>query len=278
MPVDDGLIEQAMEALEVEAVRDLRSGGQKTVRLVRRGEQELVLKVISLGSSAPDALRRAQREVELLASLDDTHLVQAASELVELGDPVRGAAWLETYLEGDDLGDLLGSAWDWDATAAMASDVGAGLAALHAAKVVHRDLSANNIRRLSSGGYVVMDPGFARHTLRSDLTIGGQPGTPGFLSPEHLQVYSGAPTAASDIFCLGNLMFYALTGHLAIEVGSDVADYLARLTRVETGDLAALRPDLAPEQVALVRRCLHPQSARRPRNGDRFLQELEALA
>ena len=197
MPVDDGLIAQAMDALGVEPIRELRSGGQKTVRLVSRDEQELVLKVISLGSSSPDALRRAQREVELLAALDDAHLVRAASGLVELGDPVTGAAWLESYLDGDDLGDVLGNLWDWSPVAEMAADIGAGLAALHEAKVVHRDLSANNVRRLSAGGYVVMDPGFARHTVRSDLTVGGQPGTAGFLSPEHLQAYSGAPMPAS---------------------------------------------------------------------------------
>jgi hypothetical protein len=37
----------------------------------------------------------------------------------------------------------------------MALDVARGLAALHAVKVVHRDLSANNVRRLSPGGYGV---------------------------------------------------------------------------------------------------------------------------
>jgi eukaryotic-like serine/threonine-protein kinase len=278
MPVDDALVEQAMEALGVEPVRDLRSGGQKTVRLVRQGERELVLKVISLGSSSPDALRRAQREVELLANVDNEHVVKAASELVELGNPVTGAAWLENYLVGEDLGDLLGSPWEWDAVAAMARDVGTGLAALHAAKVVHRDLSANNVRRLASGQFVVMDPGYARHTLRSDITVGGQPGTAGFFSPEHLQAYSGAPMPASDIFCLGNLMFYALTGQLAIEVGTDPSDYLGRLSRAQIGDLAALRPDLTPDQVAFVERCLHPQPARRPRNGTRFLEALEALS
>jgi serine/threonine protein kinase len=276
MPVSDDLIAAAMGALNVVAVRELRSGGQKTVRLVRRAEQELVLKVISLGSSTPDALRRAQREVELLGRVSDPHLVQAASELVELGDPVTGAAWLEVYLEGEDLGDLLGNPWSWEDVVAMACDVGSGLAALHAAKVVHRDLSANNVRSLSRGGYVVMDPGFARHAVRSDMTVGGQPGTAGFLSPEHLHAFSGAPTPASDIFCLGNLMFYALTGRLAIEIGSDIADYLVRLSRVEIGNLALLRPDLTAEQLAFVLRCLHPQPARRPRNGARFLQTLQA--
>jgi serine/threonine-protein kinase len=272
--VDDLLIEKALAALDVEPVRELRSGGQKTVRLVRRDSEELVMKVISLGSSAPDALRRAQREVELLANLDDARVVRLASGLVQLGDPVEGVAWLEVFLDGEDLCDLIGAPWAWEDVVAMAGDVGAGLAALHSAKVVHRDLSANNVRRLTTAGYVVMDPGFARHTLRSDLTVGGQPGTAGFLSPEHLQSYSGAPTPASDVFCLGNLMFLALTGQLAIPIRGDIADYLARLSRVETEDLATLRPDLRSERVTFVRRCLHPQPARRPRNGQKFLEEL----
>jgi eukaryotic-like serine/threonine-protein kinase len=266
-----------MDELGVTDVRELRAGGQKTVRLVNRAGNELVMKVISLESGAPDTLRRAQREVELLQEINSNHAVKVASGLVELDDPIRGVAWLEEYLNGEDLSDLLGAAWDWNEAKAMALDVAEGLRELHAVDVVHRDLSANNVRRTSDGRYVVMDPGFARHTLRSGLTVGGQPGTPGFLSPEHLQSFSGVPMPASDVFCLGILVFYALTGQAPIPFTGDMSDYLTRLFRVEAHDVEDFRDDLGADVVVLVRRMLHPQPARRHRNGERLKEALEAL-
>jgi len=278
MPVDQALLDDAMAALDVTDVRELRPGGQKTVRLVERAGAELVMKVIALESGAPDALRRAQREVELLQQINNNHVVKVASDLVELDDPLRGVAWLEEYLDGDDLSDHLGPQWEWDATKGMALEIADGLGALHVVKVVHRDLSPNNIRRTADGRYVVMDPGFARHTLRSGLTVGGHPGTPGFLSPEHLQSFSGAPIPASDVFGVGILAFVALTGQQPIPYTGDVSDYLARLWRVEATDIETLRGDLSSECIALVRRMLHPQPARRPRNGARLIEALEAIA
>jgi eukaryotic-like serine/threonine-protein kinase len=123
-----------------------------------------------------------------------------------------------------------------------------------------------------------MDPGFARHILRTGLTVGGQPGTAGFLSPEHLQSYSGSPTPASDVFGLGILMFIALTGEFPIPMMGDEADYLRRVAEGETQDLALLRPDLTEPQVALVKRALHPQSARRYLTAEKFADALAALA
>jgi len=277
--VDGQLLQDAREALGVEIVRQLRGGAQKEVQLVRRGDEDFVLKVVSLDGAPPDALRRAEREVELLGSLDSPNVVQVASQLVELGDPVRGAAWLEEHLDGTDLGSLLFvRQWSWDETSTMGLHVARGLGAAHATNVVHRDLSANNVRCLSSGDFKVMDFGFARHTLRSGLTVAGQPGTPGYASPEHLHGYSGAPTAASDVFSAGILMFAALTGQLPIPYAGDDADYARRLLHVRHPDLAAMRPDLKPAQRALVRRCLHAQPARRYLNGSRLADALEALA
>jgi serine/threonine protein kinase len=276
--VDDALITEARAVLAVDDVQPLRGGAQKSVQLVSRGGQRLVMKVIALGSSSPDALSRAEREVELLASLDSPHVVKVVSELVELGDPVRGAAWLEEYLDGVDVGTLLFTRqWEWDEASRLGLDVARGLAAAHAKKVVHRDLSANNVRQLSDGRHKVMDFGFARHTLRSGLTIAGQPGTPGYASPEHLHSYSGAPTAASDVFATGILMFAALTGELPIPYRGDDADYARRLLAVCVPDIEAVRSGLRGEQYAVVRRCLHPQPARRFLNGTRLAEALEAV-
>lgn len=278
MAVEQGLIDDAMSALGVTPVDDLRTGGQKTVRLVDREGERVVMKVVALESAPADALRRAQREVELLQGVDSPYVVKVASDLVELGDsPPRGAAWLEHYLEGEDLGDLFSRPWDVADALEMATHVSRGLAALHEAAVVHRDLSENNIRSLDSGGYVVMDPGFARHTLKSGLTVGGQPGTPGFLSPEHVRPYSGGPTPASDVFCVGILLFRALTERLPIPF-ADMAEYYRRLAKVDVDDVRDHRGDIPDPVAAVIRHCLHPQPARRPRNGARLAAELEKLA
>jgi serine/threonine protein kinase len=275
----DALVSEALQLLGVSDVGAIGApGGQKVVRHVQSASGNQVLKVISLGDSGTEALRRAEREVQLLASLKSENVVRVSSELVELGgNPPSGAAWLEEFLDGEDLTAWLGPLRSWQDTAAMGVQVARGLAAGHEVGVVHRDLSSNNIRRLSSGMYKVMDFGFARHTLRSGLTVAGQPGTPGFLTPEHLNSYSGGPSAASDVFALGNLMYFALTGNAAIPWRGDEYDYSHRLYKVEIIDLKYVRPDLADPQIALIRRCLHPQPARRYRNGSRLAVALENL-
>lgn len=277
--VDDELLEEARSKLRVSFVRRLKSGAQKDVQLVEREGESLVLKVVDLGTSTPDALRRAEREVDLLASLDDPHVVRVASGLVELGVPVRGVAWLEEHLDGTDLSNqLFLRKWPWEEAARLGFDVASGLGVAHAAKVVHRDLSANNIRCLASGNFKVMDFGFARHTLRSGLTIAGQPGTPGYASPEHLHSFSGAPTAASDVFSVGILMFAALTGQLPIPHLGDDADYAHRLHGAVIPDLGSLRPDIEPHRRQVVQRCLHPQPARRYLNGFGLAAALKGTA
>jgi serine/threonine protein kinase len=277
--VDEALISEALDRLGVTEVRVLKPGAQKQVRLVDRGGEQLVLKVIEIGSSAPEALQRAEREVELLAALDSDHVVKVASDLIELGNPVTGAAWLEEHLDGQDLGAELGATqWSWEETARLGLHVARGLGAAHDKGVVHRDLSANNVRHLTDSNYKVMDFGFARHTLRSGITVAGQPGTPGFASPEHLHPYSGAPTAASDVFCTGILMYAALTGQLPIPWRGDEADYVRRLLAVQIAPVTSIRSDLTPQQAQLVMRCLHRQPARRYLNGNKLAAAIEEMA
>ncbi len=276
--ISPNLIIEAASALDVEDLGAIGAvGGQTAVRHVRRTGVDLVLKVIALGASDPTQLQRATREVELLADLDCENVVSVASTLIELGEPITGAAWLEEFLDGDDLSALLGPAWSWNDAAEMALQVSRGLAAGHARGVVHRDLSANNVRRTSCGVWKVLDFGFARYTLRSGLTVAGQPGTPGFMTPEHLNSYSGGPMPASDVFAAGALMYAALTGTPPIPFSGDEADYVTRLRAVSITDLGQCRPDLAADHVALVRRCLHPQPARRFVNATKLAEALEKL-
>lgn len=267
MPAD--LVTDACTDLGVHRVRPLVAGGQKQVHVVADAAgTESVLKLIDLGAASdPAALERARREVELLRSVDHPNVVKVRTELRELGTPPVAAFWLEEFLDGGDLRHCCGTGWSADQLIALGSDVAAGLGALHAKKVIHRDLSPGNVQRTLSGRFVVMDPGFAKHTLKSGLTIGGQPGTPGFMTPEHLQAYSGAPTAASDVFGCAALVYLAATGQPPVPYKGDDTEYMRRLRTAQHIPLAQVRTDLPAPLVEVVERGLHAQPARRYRNG-----------
>lgn len=267
---------EACAQFGVVPTRALKAGGQKVVHLVERDGQAAVLKLVQVGLSEPAVLERARREFDLLASLDHPNIVKVESELLLMGEPVEGAAWLEEYLDGDDFIDLLHAPWSWSEVLELGLAVASGLGALHDRGVVHRDLSGGNVRRLRSGNFKILDPGFARHTLRSGITVGGQPGTPGYMTPEHLQAYSG-PTPASDVYAAGTLMYAAATQQLPIPWRGDEADYVRRLHAAVFTPLQNLRPDCPAPLLAVINRALHPQPARRYRNGSRLHDALAAV-
>lgn len=275
---DETLVGEAVAALELTDEGSIGAiGGQKAVRRVSRNGQTFVLKVVALEFTTGETLKRAEREVQLLASIDNPNVVKVESDLVELGSPVHAAAWIEEYLDGDDLGNLLtGAPWSWADAKSMGVQVANGLAAGHEKSVIHRDLSANNVRRLSNGTYKVLDFGFARYTLRSGVTVAGQPGTPGYLTPEHLNSYSGGPMQMSDVFQVGILMYTALSGVSPYPWAGDDYEYILRLKNGVMKPLEQHRPDLSPEQLEVLRRVLHPQPARRFRNAAALRDALEA--
>lgn len=273
------LLDMTCDRLQVTPVCALVQGGQKQVHIVSDSSgREFVLKLIDLGQVPdPAALERARREVALLKSIDHPNVVKVSSELYELGDPFQATFWLEEYLSGADLRQV-GTGWEVAQLIALGRDVSAGLGALHERQVTHRDLSPGNVQRLENGRFVVMDPGFAKHTLRSGLTVGGQPGTPGFMTPEHLQAHSGSPTAASDVFGCASLVYFAATGQAPIAYKGDDIDYSRRLRTATHAPLTSLRPDLPPSLVEVIERALHAQPARRFRNGTALNREFEAIS
>lgn len=86
------LLDLSCRQLNLTVVSALKAGGQKTVHLVEREGVRQVLKLVEVGSSDPTVLQRAHREVELLATTHHPNVVRVVSQLIELGDPVVGAA------------------------------------------------------------------------------------------------------------------------------------------------------------------------------------------
>lgn len=284
MTTPSDLVAQAAAAIDVDDIEPLKQGGQKLVfRGTRRGVP-VVLKVVLLQRPFHSyLLERARREVGLLAAIDSANVVKVMSDLVLVPTDVStpnealAAAWIEEELDGSDLSDLVGHQWGWDDVEFMLREVAAGLQELHGRKVIHRDLSPGNVRRLDSGRWKVMDPGLAKHLAESSITGFYQPGTPGFMSPEHVPGSSG-PNPSSDVFALGILAFLALSNDLPISTDGGEAEYYRRLREEQCRSIGTVRVDLSGPQQALVDRMLRRQSARRFLDATELLEGLKKLA
>lgn len=105
------------------------------------------------------------------------------------------------YVDGTTLADILREDGPLELSAAqeLASQMLAGLAAIHGAGLLHRDLKPENVMRTRAGRVVVMDLGIARGVEAARR--GTVSGTPPYMAPE--QALGGAADARADLFSIG---------------------------------------------------------------------------
>jgi serine/threonine protein kinase len=271
------LLAEVESALGLDNVTPLTQGGQKLVLKATMSGTPAIAKVVQLppGPNAELVLKRAHREVELLAAVDSDYVVKVLTDAVEIGDPPVAVCWVEECLDGEDLVQHYSSVWQEDEVWRLLCDTARALDACHRLEVVHRDLSPGNLRRTAAGRYVLMDPGLARHLAKTALTGSFQPGTKGWRSPEH--VPGGEPIPASDIFALGILAYYALTGAFPVDPSGDQADYDRRLLSSQATPVKQVASHVSDELAEVIDRCLQRQSARRYIDGAELIAALDDL-
>lgn len=89
---------------------------------------------------------------------------------------------------------------------------------IHAAGKLHRDLKPSNILINRKGKVYILDFGLVAEQISRKPNLFGEPvivGTPAYMSPE--QASHQATTEASDYYCIGSMMYEALTGRLPFE-------------------------------------------------------------
>lgn len=149
----------------------------------------------------------------------------------------------------------------------------AGLRAIHAAGIVHRDLKSHNIFLVSSDAMAaqvkLMDFGLARPvnvaSPRSFSSATALAGTPDYMAPEQLEGHMATP--ASDVYALGVVLFEMATGRLPFPGPTPLSAASKKLTQ-EAPRARVARVDLDPGWDELIAACLSRNPDDRPALAD----------
>jgi tetratricopeptide (TPR) repeat protein len=160
-------------------------------------------------ASDPAALSTFEAEARAGRAIEHPDVVH----VLHAGSDSRGRYLLMPYVPGKSLREVLlqSGMLPEPLVRSVARQIAGGLAALHAAGMVHGDLKPENVRLDAEGNAVLLDLGFAREAAppasRSPAT---RPGSLPYLSPE--QARGEAGSEKSDVFSLGVLIFELATG------------------------------------------------------------------
>lgn len=164
----------------------------------------------------------------------------------------------------------------------IASELLGGLAAIHGAGIIHRDIKSQNVLVCDAPrSLAIIDFGLAIEARCIDRdfranTARAQPfeGSPAYMAPE--QLVGAAVSFASDIFSCGVVLFQLLTGKLPFPSLSGRRRASARRNPHEVPHrVGAMAPDLPAWVDQFVRRCLEVDPGARYANAAEALEALE---
>jgi serine/threonine-protein kinase len=217
---------------EVYEAVDTRTGGPAAVKLLRR----IVMEDRWI-------VQRFLTEARIVTSLQTDHIAR----VLETADPGSGLPYIAMErLHGHDLRKHMRHASDARLTLDEAADllhqIAQGIDTAHRAGVVHRDLKPSNLFRTDDGTWKILDFGVSKvvgeHTAANSIV-----GTPNFMAPE--QVKGRTVDRRADIFALGAIIYYAITGKLAFH-GKTLATVAVQVTRHKPPRPGELVPGIPP--------------------------------
>ena len=183
-----------------------------------RLDRKVALKVLHAGTEA-DRQLRLEREARALARLSHPNVVT----VYDVGRSSHGLFVVMEFVEGQTVRQWLTEPRAAAVTLAIFAEAGRGLAAAHAAGLVHRDFKPDNVLLGHDGRARVSDFGLAQLSnatpprlavaalsIASLTRTGAQVGTPAYMAPE---VFSGTTAdARSDQFSFCTSLWEALGG------------------------------------------------------------------
>ena len=257
--------------------RELGRGGMGAVYLARdvQLDRPVAIKFLPPQLAARPELRaRFLQETRTAASFSHPNIVPVHA--VEERDGVL--CFVMGYVDGETLGKRISRAGPLPIGEAvrLLQESAWALSYAHGRGIVHRDVKPDNILiDRGSGRALITDFGISRSQEGGGLTmIGELIGTPQFMSPE--QATGETVDGRSDLYSLGVVGFFALTGRFPFESSSTQGFLAAHITK-QAPPVASLRPDLPASLSGAVDRLLEKEPSRRFQTGEELAEHLDPL-
>jgi serine/threonine-protein kinase len=270
------------------AYRLLERIGEGGIANVYRARHALLkrpcaVKLLKPARSSDEMIARFEREVQLVSTVSHPNVV----EIYDYGHSGGSFYYAMEFLDGINLAQLVEREGAVPLARALPilRQICAGLAAAHAAGLVHRDIKPENImicrRGVEDDVVKILDFGLVKSTtqehsrnLTRSLRILG---TPLYMAPERLRDPADAD-ARSDIYAVGAVAFFMLTGRRMFEASDDLG-LSSRILNEEPPRVSAVAAQPIPVELdLLVQSCLEKDRAHRPQRAADLIEALDAIA
>jgi eukaryotic-like serine/threonine-protein kinase len=264
---------------DFELLEKIAHGGMGVVYKARQVSLNrlVALKMILSGQLAGEAeVKRFHAEAEAAANLNHPNIVGIYGVGVHEGQHYFSME----YVQGRSLAQLQAGG-NWAAgggkeAAQLMARVARAVQYAHERGILHRDLKPANILLDARGEPHVLDFGLARRIgADSSLTVEGAVlGTPSYMAPEQAAGKTKELSAAADIYGLGAILYFLLTGRPPFVAASPL-DTLVQVLEGEVIVPRVINPQVARDLERICLRCLEKSPERRYATAGALAEDLE---
>lgn len=262
---------QARQLGQYRLTQLIGSGGMGEVYLAEHQmmKRPVAIKVIRPHRAHdPGALARFEREVRATSRLSHWNTI----EIFDYGRTADGTFYyVMEYLPGLSIAELVDRHGPLAPERAvyLLQQTCDALAEAHALGLIHRDIKPGNLFAAQRGGHYdvakLLDFGLAKRTISATESIqltgeGSVTGSPLFMAPE--QATGGEPDARSDIYSIGAVAYFMLTGRPPFAFDNAIKVMIAHASEPVTPP-SVHRPDVPSDLEAIIMRSLAKSPAER---------------